>query len=538
MDTARDLQPTLAYEDIPQVSRTKATEVSRAPVGFVSGIGPQFADETAALLRTRLKAASLILAITLGTIFVGNLTQPEQILIGLRAAVLLAMIAAYFVLRSRITLKLAQVRLIELVVFGGLIVQIGLMTWHSLSQYAAADDYATVVGVKNLYLAAFCVVIFIYGMLMPNTWRRAAAILLPVAAIPYVLIYVSQLSSEKVVQALQADHFSTVVPLTFVAAFAAVYGTHVVNSIRREAFKARQFGQYRLKDKLGAGGMGEVYRAEHMLLKRPCAIKLIKASKETDAGALAHFEREVRSTARLSHWNTVEIFDYGHTDDGVFYYVMEYLPGKSLDDLVEEYGPLPPERVVHFVRQTCRALREAHHLGLVHRDLKPANIFAAKIGGIYDVAKLLDFGLVKQSKPGLNEGMTLTPADSFSGSPLYVSPEQVEAYNQVDGRGDIYSLGAVMYYLLTGKPPFYGQSIVEVLMAHANKPVPPPSKIVPTIPADLEKVLLRCLEKRPADRFQDVESLERALAACQCGDKWTEEKAAQWWEVVGQRLDG
>lgn len=160
------------------------------------------------------------------------------------------MIAAFFVLRSQITLKLAQLRIIELVVFGALVVQIGLMTWRSLIQYAAADDYATVVGVKNLYLAAFCVIIFIYGMLMPNTWRRAAAILLPVAAIPYVLIYASQLSSEKVVQALQADHFATVVPLTLVAAFAAVYGTHVVNSIRREAFKARQFGQYRLKDKL------------------------------------------------------------------------------------------------------------------------------------------------------------------------------------------------------------------------------------------------------------------------------------------------
>ncbi len=531
----KDLQPTLAYEDIAQV-QSKTAEVSQAPVGFVSGKGPQFADETAALLRTRLKAAALILAITLGLAFILNLAQSEQFLVTLRATLLLVMIAAYVLLRSRITLKLPQLRLIELGVFGGLVVQLGLMAWLSLNHFAAADDYATVVGVKNLYLAAFSVLILVYGMLMPNAWRRAAAILFPVAAIPYLLIYISQQSSEKVAQALQTDHFPAAVPLPFIAAFAAVYGTHVVNSIRREAFKARQFGQYRLKDKLGAGGMGEVYRAEHMLLKRPCAIKLIKASKETDAAALAHFEREVRSTAKLSHWNTVEIFDYGHTDDGVFYYVMEYLPGKSLDDLVKEYGPLPPERAIHFLRQTCRALREAHHVGLVHRDLKPANIFAAKVGGIFDVAKLLDFGLVKQSMPGLKEGMTFTPTDSFSGSPLYVSPEQVEAYDQVDGRGDIYSLGAVAYFLLTGTPPFQGNSIIEVLMAHANKPVSLPSKIVTTIPADLERIVLRCLEKKPADRFQDVESLEKALAACECADKWTEEMAAKWWSDAGVSL--
>ena len=411
-----------------------------------------------------------------------------------------------------------------------------LMAWLALNEFAAAGDLATTVGIKNLYFAAFSVLILTYGMLMPNTWRRAAAILIPIAAIPYALIYASQVSSDKVAKALQADHFGAPVPLPFMAAFAAVYGTHVVNSIRREAFKARQFGQYRLKEKLGAGGMGELYRAEHMLLKRPCVIKLIKPSKETDAVALAHFEREVRSTAKLSHWNTVEIFDYGHTDDGVFYYVMEYLLGKNLEDLVKQFGPLPPERVVHFLRQTCRALREAHHLGLVHRDLKPANIFAAKVGGIYDVTKLLDFGLVKQSMPGLKKGMTLTPTGHYSGSPLYMPPEQPKAYSEVDGRGDIYSLGAVAYYLLTGKPPFSGQSTAELLMAHANKPVRSPSKIVPTIPADLEDVVLRCLAKKPGNRFQDVESLERALADCRCADQWTEEKAAMWWSDTGLTL--
>jgi serine/threonine-protein kinase len=216
---------------------------------------------------------------------------------------------------------------------------------------------------------------------------------------------------------------------------------------------------------------------------------------------------------------------------------MEYLPGMSLEELAKQHGPLPPERAVHILRQTCGALREAHQLGLIHRDVKPGNIFAAKLGGVYDVAKLLDFGLVRQASTEQAQSLSLTQEGSFAGSPLYMSPEQAEAYDEVDGRGDIYSLGAVAYHLLTGKPPFEGGSIIDVLMAHATKEVLPPSRIVPTIPADLEKVVLKCLEKKPIDRFQNVESLERALAACECADKWTEEMAEQWWSEAGVSLD-
>ena len=180
-----------------------------------------------------------------------------------------------------------------------------------------------------------------------------------------------------------------------IAAVASVCGTHLINTLRREVFEAKQLGQYRLVKLLGAGGMGEVYLAEHRMLKRPCAIKLIHPDRAGDPRVLARFEREVRMTARLSHWNTVEIFDYGRTDDGTFFYVMEYLPGLSLEDLLERHGPLPAERVVHLLRQTCHGLREAHEVGLIHRDIKPGNIFAAQRGGLYDVVKLLDFGLVK-----------------------------------------------------------------------------------------------------------------------------------------------
>ena len=199
--------------------------------------------------------------------------------------------------------------------------------------------------------------------------------------------------------------------------------------------------------------MGEVYLAEHRLLKRPCAVKLIHPHRASDPHLLQRFEREVQATAQLTHTNTVEMFDYGHTEDGTFYYVMEYLPGLSLAELVEKHGPLPPARAVHLLMQTCDALSEAHSRGLIHRDIKPGNIFSAQRGGYYDVAKLLDFGLAKPISAD-SVPVQLTQDGSITGSPLYMSPEQAIGDSEPDERSDIYSLGAVAYYLLTGRPPF------------------------------------------------------------------------------------
>ena len=204
----------------------------------------------------------------------------------------------------------------------------------------------------------------------------------------------------------------------------------------------------------------------------------------------------------------------------------------SLEDLVAEHGPLPPERAVRFLRQTCHALREAHASGLVHRDIKPANIFAAKRGGICDVAKLLDFGLVKQGASTEPEDSNLTQMGTFSGSPLYMSPEQATPFSELDPRTDIYSLGAVAYYLLTGKPPFTGGTPIEIVIAHSRDQAVPPSEHRDEIPRDLEQVVLRCLAKKPEERFEDVADLEKALAACECVDKWNDEKATDWWKAV------
>jgi serine/threonine-protein kinase len=247
---------------------------------------------------------------------------------------------------------------------------------------------------------------------------------------------------------------------------------------------------------------------------------------------LARFEREVRMTARLSHWNTVEIFDYGRTEDGTFFYVMEYLPGLSLEDLLQRHGALPAERVVHLMRQTCDGLSEAHAVGLIHRDIKPGNIFVAQRGGLYDVAKLLDFGLVKPVAE--IPSARLTQEGAISGTPLFMSPEQARGQSEIDARSDIYSLGAVAYTLLTGRPPFERTSPFEVMIAHARDDVVPPSQLEGDVPADLERVVLRCLAKRPEDRFQDTKTLEQALGECAAADQWTQSHAARWWQENDQ----
>jgi serine/threonine-protein kinase len=277
--------------------------------------------------------------------------------------------------------------------------------------------------------------------------------------------------------------------------------------------------------------MGEVYLAEHVLLKRPCAIKLIRPGRAADPGVLARFEREVRATAKLSHWNTVEIYDYGHAEDGTFYYVMEYLPGLTLEELCRRHGPLPPERVVYLLRQVCGALAEAHAAGLIHRDVKPGNILAAQRGGQQDVVKLVDFGLVKPR--GAREDIAITQQGSLAGSPLYMSPEQALGKGTPDARSDIYSLGSVAYFLLTGHPPFEGDEPMEVLVAHARDAVRPLRELYPEVPADLEHVVLRCLEKEPEARFQSAGELEQALAECRCAGAWTAHDAAQWWQQLG-----
>jgi serine/threonine protein kinase len=318
--------------------------------------------------------------------------------------------------------------------------------------------------------------------------------------------------------------------LSLVLGFALMAIT-TIRRLNRNVEAAMKLGQYTLVEKIGEGGMGQVYRARHALLKRPTAIKLLRSDTSSDHAA-ARFEREVQATSQLSHPNTIAIYDYGHTPDGLFYYVMEFLPGLDLNDLVQAHGPLPGSRVVHILAQVCGSLAEAHAAGLIHRDIKPHNIRLTERGGIHDFVKVLDFGLVKDVGTG-ETSTQLTAANTITGTPHYMSPEAVRDSKRVGPRSDLYALGAVGYFLLTGQHVFAGPSAMEVLSSHLyDTPIRPSERMATetTIDADLEAVLMRCLAKEPDDRPASAARLRAELLACACAGHWSEEQAALWWE--------
>jgi eukaryotic-like serine/threonine-protein kinase len=307
----------------------------------------------------------------------------------------------------------------------------------------------------------------------------------------------------------------------------------VIYGLRRDVKEARKLGQYTLGEKLGEGGMGVVYRASHAMLRRPTAVKLLPAEKAGEQ-SVARFEREVQLTARLSHPNTVTIFDFGRTPDGVFYYAMELLDGAALDVLVESDGPLPAARVLHVLDGVAGALVEAHEIGLIHRDLKPANIILCKQGGVFDVPKVLDFGLVKDLGA---DDVSLTASSTLTGTPLYMAPEAIRAPGEMDARSDLYALGAVAYFLVTGQHVFTGRNAMEVFGHHLHtKPEPPSARLGRTLPPDLEKLILDCLEKDPSRRPQTAGDLQHRARGCRDYGAWDHGRARAWWQENGERL--
>ena len=296
---------------------------------------------------------------------------------------------------------------------------------------------------------------------------------------------------------------------------------------QKAALAAKELGQYQLEEKLGEGGMGVVYRGRHKLLRRPTAIKLLHPDKTTD-DAIARFEREVQLTCQLNHPNTVAIYDFGRTPEGIFFYAMEYLEGIDLDALVARHGRQSEARVVHILRQICGSLAEAHAIGLVHRDIKPANLMLCLRTGQGDVVKVLDFGLVKAIDA--QKQATLTAANVVMGTPNFMSPESFDSPDSVGPASDLYAVGAVGYFLLTGTPPFSGNSAIEICMHHVKTPPQPPStRVGVPIAADLEAVLLKGLAKKPADRFATAAEFAMALATCNSANGWTSQQAESWW---------
>ena len=314
----------------------------------------------------------------------------------------------------------------------------------------------------------------------------------------------------------------------------AVVISHIVTTLGRQVAKAREMGSYQLGELLGRGGMGEVYKATHRMLARPAAIKLIRPAAigalDPAAAELAvsRFRREAEAAANLQSPHTVELYDFGVTDDQTLYFVMELLEGLDLDTLVREHGPVPAARAVHILRQVCASLEEAHVRGLVHRDIKPANIHVGRVGLVCDFVKVLDFGLVKPIAERSMEPTLATQAGLVVGTPGYMAPEMVLS-DTVDGRADIYALGCVAYYLLTGHQVFDGDTPMKVMAKHLQEaPIPPSQRAQIAVPPRLEQVVLACLAKKPDDRPRSAAALARLLAATDAGP-WTDEQAADWW---------
>jgi serine/threonine-protein kinase len=319
----------------------------------------------------------------------------------------------------------------------------------------------------------------------------------------------------------------------FVAVAWAFVLSRFIYGMGRDLGKARRMGYYELVEPLGRGGMGEVWRARHRLLARPAAIKLISPeaaglrSGVLTSASIRRFEQEAQMTATLQSQHTIQLYDFGVTDDGAFYYVMEYLNGLDLETLVEKYGPVPAERAIHFMLQIAESLEEAHEVGLVHRDIKPANIFTSVHGVQYDFIKVLDFGLAKFSQ----EQSELTMSSSATGTPAFMAPEAALGQT-VDARADFYALGAVGYWLLTGKLVFEGETLYATVLDHIRKtPVPPSRRTELEIPEALESVIMMCLEKDPAKRPASASELARMLREIKAGDEWGPEQAKRWWQV-------
>ncbi len=523
-----EFAPSIGVAD-SQLQSEESPALRCGPVKFVTGSGQDWTCEIDAVLRRRLRLALWVLGLgfavflpvhyyfgeiatrTGGFLFLGH---------GLLTLVLVG--CAVWLTLARQSPSFTTLRLVEVAAFGLTGVFFGFLSWNSMEKQCLE------IGQVRFEGGFWLILIYTYALFIPNSFWRSAIVIGSIALVPIVLLYVGWLFHPELARAMTTEH-TVVIPLVFVVAgITALLGVDTIHHLHRQSFEANRLGQYYLKQLLGRGGMGEVYLAEHKLLKRPCVIKLIRPDKAGDPRLIARFEREVRTMARLSHWNTVEIFDYGISAEGVFYYVMEYLPGLDLGQVVAQFGRQHPARIIHILRQVCDALREAHSLGFIHRDIKPANIFLAHRGGVSDVVKVLDFGLVKPiSHRG--ESLDLTLDGAVTGSPLYMSPEQVLGEDNLDARTDIYSLGAVAYYLLTGRPPFSGEKPIKVMLAHVYETVTPPEKVVPDLPPDFCQVVLRCLEKDPDRRFANVDELDHALLSCADADGWDREKAAAWW---------
>lgn len=436
---------------------------------------------------------------------------------------------------------------VALVIFAGITLALGL-AWRYLQR---TRSVAVLCGLESSGTLLACIAIASTALVMPVGIAQAGLLIVALFALvtraaivpstPGRTLFVGTGSSAALaifVGLRNAGYEGSDEPYAqvmwiFVLAFGLIFAiatalvSRVIYGLQETVREAMRLGNYTLDHKLGEGGMGIVYLAHHSLLRRPTALKLLPPEKAGEQ-SVARFEREVQQTSRLTHPNTVAIYDFGRTMDGIFYYVMEYLDGVHLGELIELDGPQPPGRTIYVLTQVAHALAEAHQAGLVHRDVKPANIVLCDRGGVADMAKVVDFGLVKDVKAPRE--LALSSADALTGTPMYMAPETLIHPDDIDGRADLYALGAVGYFLVTGKHVFEGGSVVEICSHHLHSdPIPPSKRLGREVPADLEQVLLRSLAKAPDARYPDALALRDALLACSAASSWGLSEASDWW---------
>jgi tRNA A-37 threonylcarbamoyl transferase component Bud32 len=379
------------------------------------------------------------------------------------------------------------------------------------------------------------ILILVYSMIAPSTPRRtlvASLIAATMDPLSYGLVHLMGLPSPSLVST-----FIICWP-NYACATIAMLPSSLLQRIGRRLREAQELGSYQLIELLGRGGMGEVWRAEHRLLSRQAAVKLVRpevlgARDEAEARiVLRRFEREAQATSVLSSPHTIQVFDFGITEDGTFYYVMELLAGRDLESLVREFGPVPASRAIFLLRQVAHSLADAHARGLVHRDIKPANIYACRMGLEYDFVKVLDFGLVKINSRRRGADSLATLDHTTTGTPAYMAPEAILGDAEVDTRVDVYALGCVAYFLLTGQLVFEADTSMKMLMQHVHaEPVPPSQRTELPIPKELDDLVLACLQKDPARRPQSAGDLFRMAQQCLTCGEWSVDAAQKWWKI-------
>jgi tRNA A-37 threonylcarbamoyl transferase component Bud32 len=387
------------------------------------------------------------------------------------------------------------------------------------------------------------ILILTSAMIMPNTPRRTLIGCLAAAAMGPVAMGIASAAGQAM------PPLPTVLVLylpNFLWAVIATLPSAMFQRMGRQLNEARALGSYELLEQLGAGGMGSVWRARHRYLARDAAVKLVRPESlgDTESAAqaqLRRFEREAQATALLRSQHSIRLFDFGAADDGSFYYVMELLEGRDLESLVQEFGPLPPERAMFLLQQVCHSLAEAHARGLVHRDVKPANIFLCRMGLEFDFVKVLDFGLVQTRRhdPSTAVTETMMTAQQLIGTPAYMAPEVILGRDDVDRRADVYALGCVAFYLLTGARVFQEGTQMQVLVDHVHtEPVPPSSRTTQVIPRAIDVLVLDCLRKDPADRPQDAGVVLNRITGAKLASAWSNAHARAWWEARLPELAG